>query len=801
MSDEAGVPGDASALPEVDDVLAEALQAQGEPGVRALGLLRDARRVMAGAGMDRPWEIAVACLRSVVDALLSLPGAPVTVGLKPAAEGLLAAVDAVPELPAATAARPSSDTDSASPAPDVPTAATGPAEELLVAWERGAAAAEALRTELVKPGRYHQGRARAVIERLTGVTLGAAQETALNVWGAVYGATSGTLHSKPAVPGRAVGLYGEVLAAAHQLLVPLPDHAARILELAAVQGPGAVKAAELAGWADPRATSYFLRSGPAPAWLGVLQEHAPHLLTADGAAGGRWPAVPFLEHVADADPDAARAWLAAPADEKDPAVSRAQQVAASGRAALDSLADAPGPAEGEGPALLGSDPAPRALGCLLEYAVHRARTQGEMPADVLQTVSGVLAAHADQDAVATAIGVRLPALHRYAPAFAATHQAALYGLTPDCPSPAASWLRWGPYDHQVLAALDRTELLAALRHPSTASGAAAHTAAALLTDPAFLGDPAAFWAELATGTGGAEAVGLLLAAIAARTPRTDGPLPPDATARLTAAADLWRTALAAGLPPGALAGAGDFAATGLDDDLWLSLMRVSAEHTPTLTDADLVAERAARHPNSEEALLLAAQLVTHPPGRSRTGHGTPAACSRPPGRRRSPARRRTPCRAAGVERGTGQPGRHRRCPEVSRPTSGSLTRRRGTALAARYGPRPSSLAADEVDQPYRRLEAPQLPAVPNPVRVCAVVHDRKQVDRWIEAGPVTIEDADDDEIGGGFSAPHCRSPAVPALVPTEERRAGIDRSRDALLDRLSNSIFGRTGRFLSRIGL
>ncbi|MGW6958793.1 hypothetical protein [Streptomyces chartreusis] len=1167
MSDEVGVPADASALAEVDDVLAAALQAQGEPGVRALGLLRDARRVMAGAGMDRPWEIAEACLRSVVDALLSLPGAPVTVGLKPAAKGLLAAVDAVPQPPGATAARTSSDIVSASPAPDVPSADPGPTGELLAAWERVAAAAEVLRIELVNPGRYHQGRARAVIERLMGVTLGAAQETALNVWSAVYGATSGTLHGRPAVPGRAVGLYGEVLAAAHQLLVPLPDRAARVLDLAALQSPGATEATELAGWADPRATDYFLRSGPVPVWLGVLQEHAPHLLMPDGAAGGRWPAAPFLEHVADADPDTARAWLAAPAD--DDQASRAQQVAAAGRTALDGLlglairhrdvvdarqlravlthpdvregggpavgatlrlaarwartvprtertrawilvvegllqgavddehtghralhavadralaaeaqaaellaaggdaaaaqavveaalaaedelqeliaeqtaarlpghevavllhelactaypsgrtgaphpsvtviravlanllardvallpadsrplvygadldqvhagdpaayggprlartvldlaaadadagvglaertrrltrlaatdarlhdrllaahlparpdacadgpggqewwehaskltvrlvaedpapesarlvdlvlstcpperaaqletdvrtalgtppsaallaeslpdgaeqvdgtaeplaswlrvwdwspvlparlltgwepvlaavrrlrpagpsdprtapmlqpvkattaldaetlgevaaahgptaaaaalaaaedagadsyamvlhdlvaadpaawtadvpavlaaferpelgafylaatavladrpgafpdntladavaaaldlhrrlderasdvgesdgrstavyfadqalfdlltlawrtdtaladeqekaalahlhaqaapltdpADAPGPAEGEGPALLGSDPAPRALGCLLEYAVHRARTQGEMPADVLQTVSGVLAARGDQDAVATAIGVRLPALHRYAPAFAATHRTVLYGLAPGRPSPAASWLRWGPYDHQVLAALDRTELLVALRAPATASGAAAHTAAALLADPAFLGDPAAFWAELATGTGGVEAVGLLLAAIAARTPRTDGPLPLDATARLTAAADLWRAALAAGLPPGALAGAGDFADTGLDDDLWLSLMRASAEHTPALTDADLVAERAARHPDNEEALLLAAQLVTHRAG-------------------------------------------------------------------------------------------------------------------------------------------------------------------------------------------
>ncbi|WP_327216509.1 hypothetical protein [Streptomyces cyaneofuscatus] len=87
MSDEVA-PAGASVLPEVDDVLADALTAQGEAGVRALGLLRDAHRVLAGAGFVRPAEVAAACVRSAADALLGLPGAPVTVGLKPAAEGL-----------------------------------------------------------------------------------------------------------------------------------------------------------------------------------------------------------------------------------------------------------------------------------------------------------------------------------------------------------------------------------------------------------------------------------------------------------------------------------------------------------------------------------------------------------------------------------------------------------------------------------------------------------------------------------------------------------------------------------------
>lgn len=62
----------------------------------------------------------------------------------------------------------------------------------------------------------------------------------------------------------------------------------------------------------------------------------PASAAADRAAGGQWPAAPFLEHVAGADPDAVRAWPAAPAGQ-DPTVSRAQQVAAAGRSALDAL--------------------------------------------------------------------------------------------------------------------------------------------------------------------------------------------------------------------------------------------------------------------------------------------------------------------------------------------------------------------------------------------------------------------------------------------------------------------------------
>lgn len=1177
VSDEVAPVG-ASVLPEVDEVLAAALVAQGDAGVRALDLLRDAHRVLSGGGFARLAEVAAACVRSAADALLGLPGAPVTVGLKPAAKGLLAAVDAVAPLAAAEVlgprgiAGPLADkaslaaeqvASSAQTSPAAGSAGTavddaadgqsGTSAEARAAWERVTAAADVLRDELSRPGRYHQARARGVIERLMNVELGAAQETALDVWSMVYAVASGILHGRSADPGEAVLLYTDILGAARELLVPLPGRAARVLELAALQHPGAAEAKEMAGWADPRATDYFFRSTPAPAWLTVLAEHAGHLLLPEPSTGGRWPAAPFVEHLADAAPDSVRAWLAA---EGAVAAGRAQQIAAAGsdalnallrlaiprwevlpadqmrlvltspgarvgggravgatlslavrwarlvppadrtrewiltvegllagaiedehpaqlalRAAVDRmtaemkatglrddvaeavarwkthemaeregfarlggpnfglllgelvrtaypagrrgaahphvsviraivanllrrdleltpdaarptvfhadldqvdtddlavydgvrlartlldlaaadadagtglaertrhlgrlagvdgrlrcrllashlahrppavdglgewwkealelvpqvLADNPAPesarlvemvlrtcppehtatletgirtALGTGPAdarvekvlpagaeqvdrtaqplaswlrvwewspvlparllagwepvlnalrrtapagpadpraasvlepvrattaldvedleetaaaagppaaaaalagaedagaegyamvlyglvsadpaawtsnvpavlealdrpelaafylaaaanhadqpgalagnalsaavtaaldlsrglpestpetgpdddirrwpaaghfadealfgllthtwrtgagladdqeaaalaylhalaapltrttdppaedgqertLQATDPEVWALRCLLEYAVHQAHTYGEMPAEVLDAVAGTLAAHGDQDAVATAIGVHLPALHRHAPAFTASHRTALYGLSPGRPSPAASWLRWGPHAPSLLAALDHAELLHALRH--AVPGAAKHMAHALLADTAFLGDPTAAWAEVAAGTGGPGAASRLLEAIAAGTPRTsvDVPLPPTEQARVAGAVDLWRAALAAGLPQGALAGAGAFANTALSDNVWLSLARASAEHTLALTNTERVAERAARHPGSDDALLLASQLVTHAPG-------------------------------------------------------------------------------------------------------------------------------------------------------------------------------------------
>ncbi|MFJ8677308.1 hypothetical protein [Streptomyces sp. NPDC093589] len=57
VNDEAE-PSAGEVVPEADGVLAAALVAQGEAGVWALGLLRDVRRVLSGAGLEQPAEVA-----------------------------------------------------------------------------------------------------------------------------------------------------------------------------------------------------------------------------------------------------------------------------------------------------------------------------------------------------------------------------------------------------------------------------------------------------------------------------------------------------------------------------------------------------------------------------------------------------------------------------------------------------------------------------------------------------------------------------------------------------------------------
>ncbi|MGW7196211.1 hypothetical protein [Streptomyces chryseus] len=259
-----------------------------------------------------------------------------------------------------------------------------------------------------------------------------------------------------------------------------------------------------------------------------------------------------------------------------------------------------------------SHPAVRALDCLLDYAAGQAPSDGKMPGDVLRLVADVLAARGGDEAVAAVIGAHLPLLHRRATAFTTAHPE-LYAIDPQRPSPAAAWLDRGKPDPLLLAALDRGQLLAAVG--ANVHGAASRVAFAIQLEepPDLLGDPVTALREVAAGPDAAAAVSRLLLqltfTVQGRPRSGDAAEVPTAQAQQDVARAWWSAALEAGLPPGALAGAGYFA---LADEVWLPLARRSAKHTPAQEEADKVAERAAGHPRSPDALLLAAHLLTRP---------------------------------------------------------------------------------------------------------------------------------------------------------------------------------------------
>ncbi|MGW2447950.1 hypothetical protein [Streptomyces sp. NPDC001675] len=276
--------------------MAASLLEQGEAGARALGLLRDTYRMLGDERYERPAEIAESCVRGAVDALLKLPGSRSDgrepPGLQGAARALLKAVDAY------------------QPPGEEPVAGKGRrkrrARDPQVALRRIREAAEALRPELERPGGYHRRRAMGVAERLMGQRLGAAQESALDAWGELYGGTSDVLHGSPSNQARA--RYRQVLRLAREVFVPLPGRAAEVLELTGHRSPTAEDAERLAAWADPRAMRYFFLSRPAAAWLDLLNE--VWLLPDTISAEGHWPAAPYLDHLTEVAPERARVWLA-----------------------------------------------------------------------------------------------------------------------------------------------------------------------------------------------------------------------------------------------------------------------------------------------------------------------------------------------------------------------------------------------------------------------------------------------------------------------------------------------------------
>ncbi|WP_331746178.1 hypothetical protein OG923_34600 (plasmid) [Streptomyces halstedii] len=184
--------------------------------------------------------------------------------------------------------------------------AAGPSADVV---RRAREAAEVLRGQLKRPGGFHRARAAGIAVRLMGVELGGAQERALEVWGEVYGKTSGTLHGAGADPAPAAARPRRPRPSAGRARGPRRD--------------GGDRAGRLGG---PARHVVLLPFRPGPGLARRAGRVRRDLLLADEASGA-WPAAPFLEHLAATAPATARPWLAA----------RAGQVAAGGPGALDAL--------------------------------------------------------------------------------------------------------------------------------------------------------------------------------------------------------------------------------------------------------------------------------------------------------------------------------------------------------------------------------------------------------------------------------------------------------------------------------
>ncbi|MFB6532410.1 hypothetical protein ACFCY8_10655 [Streptomyces noursei] len=129
------------------------------------------------------------------------------------------------------------------------------------------------RGQLVCLDGYHRARTARIAERLMGMVRGSAHERASDVWGEAYGKTLGTLLvlevTRPGWPRCAGTSWQRPRNCRFRCLAALADRARPWRESSA----------------DPSATMFFFRSGPAAAWYQALKEHAEHLLLSDESTG------------------------------------------------------------------------------------------------------------------------------------------------------------------------------------------------------------------------------------------------------------------------------------------------------------------------------------------------------------------------------------------------------------------------------------------------------------------------------------------------------------------------------------
>ncbi|MFF0018734.1 hypothetical protein [Streptomyces sp. NPDC005374] len=261
--------------------LSTALAAQGPHGERALNLLRDAAAVLSDPGWwNAPYEVAQSCCRGAIDSILNL--APKDI------EGIEAARDTV--MNAAKSAVEACRANGSLP--------QGLLDEL-------EAAVDALRAEEANPGGRRIRQIGHLVQELTRQEMGLAEvEAVRNSWTRFYRDTSGVVHGSGATPEQSRERFEGVMAAFEQLFLGLPERAERLRRLALSEQPSQEDADEVASMSDPRAGSYFFRAAVSRRWLDLLPQE--RLLP----EASRWPALPYLRRLLDADPPQLCRWVA-----------------------------------------------------------------------------------------------------------------------------------------------------------------------------------------------------------------------------------------------------------------------------------------------------------------------------------------------------------------------------------------------------------------------------------------------------------------------------------------------------------
>ncbi len=248
-------------------------------------------------------------------------------------------------------------------------------------------------------------------------------------------------------------------------------------------------------------------------------------------------------------------------------------------------------------------PGGAALLSLIARALQQAQRTGQGLADPVRGVLARLLEGEPDDQALAVIGFCLAQLAHVDAYWAEEHADQLYPL--DVPwRPAATWLRHGRPHSGILARLDRTMLLQTAADPDGIP-TLAKIILSFLTGSDALGPAPALLTELGAQAGGPQAVSELLSRLAQAVIRCEetSPWPEQAAA-------LWRCALEAQLEPAALTGAGRFAyADRLDDAAWLDLTARTVARQPEVEAPYAVAERAAHHPDSADALLIAAAML------------------------------------------------------------------------------------------------------------------------------------------------------------------------------------------------